>query len=42
MGEVAKENGEGFQTEGDVVVQYQIVERKKWEQRYMHTLFTHW
>ena len=37
MGEVAKENEDEGQT-GDVIGQYQIVERKKWEQRCVNCL----
>ena len=34
-GEVAKENEEVIEEEGEDLEQYQIVERKQWEQRYM-------
>ena len=35
-GEVAKENEEVIADEGGDLEQYQIVERKQWEQRYIH------
>ena len=42
-GEVAKENEEVIEEEGEDLEQYQIVERKQWEQRliYIHVYVLH-
>ena len=40
MVEVAKDNDQESQMTGDVIGQYQIVERKKWEQRYVYTTYS--